>query len=99
MDSLGQRQIDGGGDIPSVLDLVGNTANDSNGKDLLFVAVPDKTSSETLEACWGGTLAQAFSDLGARAGVLCCGLWNRARLQVDLDNLEEWYDPLDEGMK
>src|SRR5437667_9400418 len=71
-----KRHIDAGGEIPSVLGLVGNTAEDSNGKDLLFAAVPDRVPSGTLETCWGDTLAQAAGDLGARAAVLCCAFWN-----------------------
>ncbi|HEV2521854.1 MAG TPA: hypothetical protein VGT24_05680 [Candidatus Acidoferrales bacterium] len=82
-------------DIPSVLDVARQALNDSNGKELLFAAVPNGVSPEDLEDCWGDRLAQARGDLVVRAAVLCCAWWNRALFETELD---EWSDSGEEAL-
>jgi tetratricopeptide (TPR) repeat protein len=91
-----REHVETEGDIPSVRDLVANAAK-SNGKDLLFAAVPDRVSSQALESCWGNRLADSPVDLGVRAGVLCCAFWNLHKMQAELDDFEDIYDPIDEA--
>ena len=91
-----REHVETEGDIPSVRDLVANAAK-SNGKDLLFSAVPDSVSSQALESCWGNRLADSPVDLGVRAGVLCCAFWNLHKMQAELDDFEDIYDPIDEA--
>jgi tetratricopeptide (TPR) repeat protein len=81
-----KEYIETGGDIPSVLDLARQAINNSNGKELLFAAVPDGVSPESLEDCWGNRLAETPSNLAVRAGVLVCGWWKRASLEAELDD-------------
>jgi hypothetical protein len=76
-------------DIPTIVDLARQALSDSNGKQLLFAAIPEGVSLELLEDCWGDKLSEAAGDIGVRAAVLCCARAKLSLLQADLDELDD----------